>query len=62
MNDHPYPTDSISRFLESFDHPTPFLIIDLEVVRQRFMSLRTALPNVEIYYAVKALPEPHQAT
>ena len=38
--------------------PTPFLVFDLDVVRDRYGSLRRGLPQAGIYYAVKANPDP----
>lgn len=38
--------------------PTPCLMIDLDVVADRYRELRSALPEAEIYYAVKANPHP----
>ncbi len=38
--------------------PTPFLVIDLDVVAARFRELRHALPGAAIHYAVKANPHP----
>jgi ornithine decarboxylase len=35
---------------------TPFLVIDLDVIKANFEALRTALPYAKIYYAVKANP------
>nr|WP_245374951.1 type III PLP-dependent enzyme [Crossiella equi] len=37
---------------------TPCLVLDLDIVRQRFLDLRAALPEAEIFYAVKACPTP----
>ena len=37
---------------------TPFLVIDLDVVRERYESLRSALPFADVYFAVKANPDP----
>ena len=36
--------------------PTPYIVIDLDVVRQRYLSLRQLLPAASIFYAVKANP------
>ncbi len=36
--------------------PTPYIVIELEVVRQRYAALRRMLPAASIYYAVKANP------
>jgi ornithine decarboxylase len=35
---------------------TPFLVVDLDIVRTRYRELRSALPRAEVYYAVKANP------
>lgn len=37
---------------------TPYLQLDLTVVRTRLAELRTALPGARVYYAVKANPAP----
>lgn len=37
---------------------TPFLMVDLETVRQKYMELQAGFPNCLIYYAVKANPAP----
>jgi ornithine decarboxylase len=53
------PTDRIEQFLA--DNPTlqtPYLVLDLDVVRDRYLRLRQALALPDIYYAVKANPEP----
>ena len=44
--------------LNRMDHPTPFLVCDLETVRERYTNLTAALPGVSCYYAVKCNPEP----
>lgn len=36
--------------------PTPYILMDLAIVRQRYAELRQALPAATIYYAVKANP------
>lgn len=38
--------------------PTPYLNLDLAVVRERLTQLRAALPGIRVYYAVKANPAP----
>jgi ornithine decarboxylase len=53
----------LSPALEAFlsrsgDLETPFLVLDLDVVAERFATLRAALPHVAIYYAMKANPSP----
>jgi ornithine decarboxylase len=35
---------------------TPYILIDLDIVRQRYAELRRLLPAASIYYAVKANP------
>jgi ornithine decarboxylase len=49
-------TPHLDRFLAENHPPTPFVVVDLEVVRARCDALRQALPSAEIYYAVKANP------
>ncbi|BBG02103.1 MULTISPECIES: type III PLP-dependent enzyme [Pseudonocardia] len=39
-------------------HPTPYLALDPDVVRERHRLLRTAFGGATILYAVKACPEP----
>jgi len=41
---------------------TPFLVLDLDVVAERYAALRAALPDVAIYYAMKANPAPEVVT
>ena len=48
----------IERFLSEEDPATPCLVIDLDVVEERYRSLAAALPDAEVYYAVKANPSP----
>jgi ornithine decarboxylase len=40
------------------DAPTPHLELDLSTVRRAYRAVRTALPEVELCYAVKANPHP----
>ena len=51
-------TDRIRAFLDAEQRPTPFLVIDLDVVAERYGALVAALPGVDVYYAVKANPMP----
>jgi len=37
-------------------HGSPLLVFDGSVLREQFMKLQNALPNVELFYAVKAHP------
>jgi ornithine decarboxylase len=48
----------LRRFLDDQRPPTPCLVLDLEVVVDRYRELRAALPEATVYYAVKANPEP----
>ncbi len=38
--------------------PTPYLVIDLDVVAQRYLDLTDALPGIGMHYAVKANSHP----
>ena len=38
------------------DIPTPCLIVDLDIVRNKYLELQASMPNYKIYYAVKANP------
>ncbi|HTT81320.1 MAG TPA: type III PLP-dependent enzyme [Stellaceae bacterium] len=49
-------SERIEAFLREKSPPTPFLVVDLKIVRARYTELRQALPNAEIFYAVKANP------
>jgi ornithine decarboxylase len=48
----------IRGFLDEVRPPTPCLVLDLDVVADRYRRLREALPDADVYYAVKANPEP----
>jgi ornithine decarboxylase len=37
---------------------TPFLVIDLKVIRKNYLKLKSGFPYAKIYYAVKANPAP----
>ncbi len=41
------------------EHGSPLLVLNCETVWHQFSELKRALPNVDLYYAVKSLP--HQA-
>ncbi|MFN0092704.1 MAG: type III PLP-dependent enzyme [Acidimicrobiales bacterium] len=49
-------TERLERFLAETDLPTPFLVVDLDVVAERYRQLAGALPFAELFYAVKANP------
>ena len=46
--------DKIKEF--SKDKETPFLVVDLEKVEEKYDELLNSLPFAKIYYAVKANP------
>ncbi len=54
-----YPsTARIDAFLaENPQLETPFLVLDLDIVRDRYLRLRRALPTADVFYAVKANPD-----
>ncbi len=37
-------------------HGTPALLVDCQSIRQQYLELKAALPGVQLYYAIKALP------
>lgn len=46
------------RFLAEKRPATPCLVVDLDMVARKYEALRAALPQAEIFYAVKANPAP----
>jgi ornithine decarboxylase len=51
-------TQKIARFLEEQRPATPCLVFDLDVVEQNYHDISRAMPDAQIYYAVKANPAP----
>jgi ornithine decarboxylase len=51
-------TPKIERFLAEENPPTPFLVLDLDVIRENYERLKAALPLADVYYAIKANPAP----
>lgn len=51
-------TKKIFDFISHNQPSTPCLILDLDVVQDNYEHLNTALPTAEIFYAVKANPDP----
>ena len=51
-------TAAAVEFLDRTAPPTPCLVIDLDIVRDRYLRIRDALPAARICYAVKANPAP----
>jgi ornithine decarboxylase len=50
------PTAKIEAFLREQQPPTPFVVIDIDHVEDRYHQLSAAIPAAAIYYAVKANP------
>ncbi len=56
---HNYLVNSkISNFLQNNCLETPFLVVDLDVIADKYQRLQQNLPNTQVYYAVKANPAP----
>ena len=51
-------TAKIRKFLQGRQPETPCLVVDLDVVSDRYAELSRALPGAEIFYAMKANPDP----
>jgi ornithine decarboxylase len=51
------PSEKLTQFLGRQRIETPYLIVELDVVAERFSMMRRLLPNAAIHYAVKANPE-----
>ncbi len=50
--------EKIDRFLREKRPETPCLVVDLDIVSEKYRALAAGLPMVDIYYAVKANPAP----
>lgn len=44
----------IRKFAEKL--PTPCLVVDIEIIKQKYLELKQSLPEASIYYAAKANP------
>lgn len=42
------------KFVRKSNFPTPFKLTDLDIARQKLKSFKKAMPNIEVYYAVKS--------
>ena len=51
-------TVRIQNFFKDSPHSTPCLVIDLEVIKAKFLEFQQTMPKTKIYYAVKANPAP----
>jgi ornithine decarboxylase len=49
-------TKKIQRFFENESPASPCLVVDLDVVKNNYLTLQNQLPGLEIFYAVKANP------
>jgi len=50
-------TDRILEFLRNRREDGPCLVLDLDVVRENYISFARALPDTRVFYAVKANPD-----
>lgn len=50
------PSPKQEAFLRSHEAETPYVVIDLDRVAERYDALREALPEAEVFYAIKANP------
>ncbi len=50
------PSAKIDAFLRESDAPTPFVVVDVDLVEERYTQLVEAIPEARVYYAVKANP------
>lgn len=44
--------------LKDINHPTPFIVTDLDIVRNNVRSLKKYLPRIDFYYAIKSNADP----
>ncbi|MET3590447.1 ornithine decarboxylase [Bartonella silvatica] len=51
-------TQRIRNFLATHRSEGPFLVVDLDVVRENYLNFEKALPHSRIFYAIKANPAP----
>ncbi len=51
-------SDKVATFLRTSAKPTPYLVMDLEIVEAQYQALTNVMPFAEIYYAIKANPAP----
>ena len=51
------PTNAI-RFLDADTGRTPVLALDLSIVANRYLELTEAIPDAQVFYAMKANPHP----
>jgi ornithine decarboxylase len=51
-------TPAIKHFLDTQRLDTPFLVMDLEMVRSNYLEFRAHMPEANVHYALKANPAP----
>jgi ornithine decarboxylase len=51
-------TERIRKFLRRRREDGPCLVVDLDVIRENYISFAKALPDTRVFYAVKANPAP----
>jgi ornithine decarboxylase len=51
-------TQKLDRFLDRARPATPCLVVDLDRIEDNYLALEAALPEAQIYYAIKANPAP----
>lgn len=54
----PLSNEKVARFIAAHRLATPFLVIDLAVIAEKYQELRRTLPMAQVFYAVKANPAP----
>ncbi len=52
------PSARVLEFIDERRLPTPYVVVDLQVVADRYRQLAQALPMADIFYAIKANPAP----
>jgi ornithine decarboxylase len=50
--------DKILNFLNKHQLETPFLIMNLDIITENYLTISQLLPSAQIYYAMKANPAP----
>lgn len=51
-----WPSHALPASFSAMGAATPFLLLDLDVVRDRYRALRAVLPDLELFYAIKCNP------
>lgn len=49
--------DKVLNFIASSDRPTPYLLIDTEVVSEKLSTIGSNIDKAKVFYAIKALPD-----